>query len=77
MRLAIEATRALMPLIEPELGPDAKQVKDALSQLQLAYARSGAAPPAAAAAPGDKASPSKPEESESAVASGRLWVPGT
>ena len=77
VRLAIEATRALMPLIEPELGPDAKQVKDALSQLQLAYARSGAAPPAKPAAPGDKAAPAKPDEPESAVASGRLWVPGT
>ena len=45
MRQAIEATRALLPLVEPTLGPDAKQVRDALSQLQLAYARSGAKPP--------------------------------
>jgi hypothetical protein len=77
VRLAIEATRAVLPLIEGELGPDAKQVRDALSQLQLAYARSGAAPPAAAATAGEKTAAPKPEEPESAVASGRLWVPGT
>ena len=77
VRLAIEATRAVLPLIEGELGPDAKQVRDALSQLQLAYARSGAAPPAADATAAKKETPPKPEEPESAVASGRLWVPGS
>jgi hypothetical protein len=46
VRMAIEGTRALLPLVEPSLGPDAKQVRDALAQLQLAYARSGAKPPA-------------------------------
>ena len=50
VRLAIEGTRALLPLVEPALGPDVKQVRDALSQLQLAYARSGAKPPAGAPA---------------------------
>src|SRR5215210_9142862 len=33
VRLAIKGTRALLPLVEPALGPDAKQVRDALSQL--------------------------------------------
>ena len=42
---AIEGTRALLPLVEPVLGPEVKQVRDALSQLQMAYAKSGAAPP--------------------------------
>jgi len=76
VRLAIEATRALLPLVEPSLGPDAKQVRDALSQLQLAYARSGAAPPAAATAGDAPPAPPKPDEPDSAVSSGRLWVPG-
>lgn len=87
VRTAIEATRALLPLVETELGADAKQVRDALSQLQLAYTRSGAKPAAAgpAAEPAGAAgaahdpsqdSPAKPEDSESAVSSGRLWVPG-
>jgi hypothetical protein len=91
VRLAVEGTRALLPLVEPTLGPDAKQVRDALSQLQLAYARSGATPPAGAPA-ADKAGaggaagageagaapqqPPKPGDADSAVSSGRLWVPG-
>jgi hypothetical protein len=79
VRLAIEGTRALLPLVEPTLGPDAKQVRDALSQLQLAYARSGAKAAAPAAAPGAKDAPPgppKPGDPDSAVSSGRLWVPG-
>jgi hypothetical protein len=87
VRLAIEGTRALLPLVEPTLGPDAKQVRDALSQLQLAYARSGAKAPAGApsAAPAgaakdvskdDPKAPPKPGDPDSAVSSGRLWVPG-
>jgi hypothetical protein len=80
VRLAIEGTRALLPLVESTLGPDAKQVRDALSQLQLAYARSGAKPPAAAAGgdvPKDAPKqPQKPGDPDSAVSSGRLWVPG-
>ena len=70
---AIEATRALLPFVEKTLGPEVGQVRDALSQLQLAYARSGAAG-AEGAAPGapeagqEGGGPPKP--------SGRLWVPG-
>jgi len=76
VRLAIEATRALLPLVEPTLGPDAKQVRDALSQLQVAYARSGAKPAAEAAAPDAPPAAPKPGDADSAVSSGRLWVPG-
>jgi hypothetical protein len=79
VRLAIEGTRALLPLVEPTLGPDVKQVRDALSQLQLAFARSGAKAPAgapAAATERDPATPPKPGDPDSAVSSGRLWVPG-
>jgi hypothetical protein len=45
VRLAVEAVRALLPLLEQ--GPAAGQIgaiRDALSQLQLAYARGQAAP---------------------------------
>jgi len=77
VRMAIEATRALLPLVEPTLGPDAGQVRDALSQLQLAYARSGAAAPAPEATAGDPGAASKPGDPDSAVSSGRLWVPGS
>ncbi len=79
VRQAIDGTQALLPLVEPMLGPDAKQVRDALSQLQMAYARSGATPPPGAAAgrpgPGEQA-PAKSEVPGSAGSSGRLWVPG-
>ncbi len=76
VRLAVDGTRALLPLIEPALGPDAKQVRDALSQLQLAFARSGAKAPAPEAAERDPETPPKPGDPDSAVSSGRLWVPG-
>jgi ubiquitin len=73
---AIEATRALLPLVEPTLGAEAAQVRDALSQLQLAYARSGAT--AAAARPdADQGAPeAEPGKAGPAQSSGRLWVPG-
>lgn len=76
---AIEGTRALLPLVEEALGPDAAQIKAALSQLQLAYARavgpSGAAPEAPAE--GEAPPPEKgPEGPGPAQSSGRLWVPG-
>lgn len=82
VRQAIDATRALLPLVESGLGADAKQVRDALSQLQVAYARSGATPPAGAAAPGgaegesDPGQPAQPGDGGPAKSSGRLWVPG-
>jgi len=75
LRLAIEGARALMPLVEPALGAEASQVRDILSQLQLAYAqtRGGPVPPA-----GDTpAEPPAPEGGPgSAQGSGRLWIPG-
>jgi len=76
LRLAIDGARALLPFVEAELGPDAAQVRDALSQLQLAFAQSasegggpGETPPAGP--PTTEAPSSGP-----APPSGRLWVPG-
>jgi hypothetical protein len=77
VRQAVEATRALLPLVEDALGADAKQLRDVLSQLQMAYARetpAGGVPgatPAAAPAGDDQ-----PEGPGPAQSSGRLWVPG-
>jgi hypothetical protein len=78
VRQAVEATRALLPLVEPALGPDAAPVRDAMSRLQMAYAQAAqggaeGAPPAAEG--GDQAAP-KPADGGSAPSSGRLWVPG-
>lgn len=75
VRQAIDGTKALLPLVEPTLGPDAKQVRDALSQLQLAYARSGAKPPPGAADGGQEAGEPPPPKSDPRGSS-RLWVPG-
>ena len=71
VRQAIDATRALLPFVEPSLGPDAKQVRDALAQLQLAYARSGATPPPDAPRAGEPSSPAGTPRGGSG-----LWVPG-
>lgn len=74
VRQAIDGTRALLPLVEPALGPDAKQVRDALAQLQQAYARSGATPPPGAPAGDDSEAPPPPKSDPRG--SSRLWVPG-
>jgi hypothetical protein len=74
---AIDATRTLLPLVEPTLGPEAAQVRDALSQLQLAYARSGTVADAAAIGKEDAGTPAaEPEKPGPAQSSGRLWIPG-
>jgi hypothetical protein len=58
VRVAIEAVRALAPLVEQVAPGQARAVKDAVSQLQLAFVRIGGQAPArgeqgsAAAAPG-------------------------
>jgi hypothetical protein len=77
LRLAIEGVRALLPLVEELLGPDATAIRDAVSQLQMAYAQGGAAP-AEGAAPAAGEPDEKPQEGAPgpAQSSGRLWVPG-
>jgi hypothetical protein len=85
LRQAIEGVRALLPLVEATLGPDARQIRDALSQLQLAYARlSGGQPegtqgPEAPSEAGEEAASTEGEGEPGAgpaQRSGRLWVPG-
>ncbi len=82
LRLAIEGARALMPLVEPGLGPEAAQVREILSQLQMAYAQSrGDAPggppsPPRTPAPSPAQEPPTPGDAGPAQQSGRLWIPG-
>ena len=75
---AIEAVRALLPLLErdPEVAKELGPIRDAVSQLQMAYAQlSGAGGEAAEPAqPADAAKPDEP--SGPAQSSGRLWTPG-
>lgn len=69
-RQAIDAVRALLPLMEERHGDKLKPVRDALSQLQIHYARS--AGPAAKTETGAE----KPAGGDDAQRSSRLWVPG-
>jgi len=89
VQLAIESVRALLPLVETVAPEQISAIRQALSQLQLAYVQLGgaAAKPAAAptpatasepaAAPEPDAEPVKPGEPGPAQRSGRLWVPGS
>ncbi|HTX45607.1 MAG TPA: hypothetical protein VMD48_04980, partial [Solirubrobacteraceae bacterium] len=73
VRLAIEGVRAHLPLIEDIAPEQAAQIRDALSQMQLAYVRIGGTPTggesegpnaaAASAAPAGEVAPEPlPEE---------------
>jgi hypothetical protein len=78
---AIEAVRALLPLLErdPEVAKELGPIRDAVSQLQMAYAQlSGGGEPGQPAQPGEEPKPgeeAKPDTG-SAQSSGRLWTPG-
>jgi hypothetical protein len=85
LQKAIDASRALLPLVEQELGPQVAAVRSAVSNLQVAYAKlagqpgAGAegAPPAGEQAPPPPPEPEiKPGEPGPAQRSGRLWIPG-
>jgi hypothetical protein len=67
---AVDAARALLPLLEAEHGAELGPVKDALSRLQMAYVQLSGGEPQSAP------EPQKPEGSGPAQSSGRLWVPG-
>jgi hypothetical protein len=70
---AIDAARALLPLLEARHGDQLAPVKDALSRLQMAYVQlSGGTPEVSESAPEQK----KPDGPGQAQSSGRLWVPG-
>jgi hypothetical protein len=84
VRLAIESLRALMPVLEQAAPSQVAAIRDAVSQLQMAYVRIGGQAPAPAApeaaGPAADAPPAEPPpapgEPGPAQRSGRLWVPG-
>jgi hypothetical protein len=72
VKQAIEAARALLPLLEAEHAEALGPVRDALSRLQMAYVQKSG---------GDAPAPEEPQDPENrgpgpAQSSGRLWVPG-
>jgi len=89
---AIDAVRALLPILERRMPREIGPIRDAVSQLQMAYAREVQAArepvpaaPAASPAPGEPSAtdekPAPQTEGEKpapgpAESSGRLWVPG-
>lgn len=92
VRLAIESIRALLPMLEQSAPEQVGAIREAISQLQIAFVKIGGQAGDAAGAPetgaraGDAAagstkapapeSPPKPGEPGPAQRSGRLWVPG-
>jgi hypothetical protein len=87
VRDAIDGVRALMPILERRHAGEVGPLRDALSQLQMAYAREAPRPTgeqkpageragAAAAAPQPGPDARQPTGPGPAESSGRLWVPG-
>jgi hypothetical protein len=82
VQAAIDGVSALLPVLEARGREEVKPIRDALSQLQMAYARlagEAAAPPAGEAPAGDKEAAAEPGADQGkgpAQSSGRLWVPG-
>ena len=77
---AIEAVRALLPLLErePEVAKELGPIRDAVSQLQMAYAQlSGGGGPGQPAKPAEEPKPGEEAKPDAGPAkSSRLWTPG-
>ena len=84
VRLAIESIRAMLPVLEQTAPAQVASIRDALSQLQLAFVRIGGQPgPVGGSEPGaaggsdpGASGGAEPGEPGPAQRSGRLWVPG-
>jgi hypothetical protein len=90
VRDAIDGVRGLLPVLERRMPGELGPLRDALSRLQMAYAREAgtgagqAAPAGGAQGPGAGETPPAPDAGEQggkrepgpAESSGRLWVPG-
>jgi hypothetical protein len=81
VRLSIDSIRALLPVIERAAPQQVKPIRDALSQLQLAFVKIGGAqdgPEPAAPGTPEEPQPGQPTPGEPGPAqrSGKLWVPG-
>jgi hypothetical protein len=78
VQAAIDGVSALLPVLEARGREEVRPIRDALSQLQMAYTRlagEGGSPPSPGAPPKPD-EPPKADEPGPARSSGRLWVPG-
>lgn len=75
VRIAIEGVRALLPVLEERDAEQVRPVRDALSQLQLAYARLAGEAGAAPQPSTDKPPPRPAGRQEKPRDTGGLWVP--
>jgi hypothetical protein len=71
VRVAIEAVRALAPLLEQSAPAQAAQIRDALSQLQMAYVRLGGSPGDGGGVPAPGAEPAAARPAGAAAAAGQ------
>jgi hypothetical protein len=83
VRVAIESVRGVLPVLESTAPEQIGPIRDALSQLQMAFVRLGGPPapptpggPPAPEAPPEEPRPAEPGEAGPAQRSGRLWVAG-
>jgi hypothetical protein len=73
-RVGIDAVRALLPLLEREAPEQMRPVRDALTQLQLVYARETGSPPEDAGGTADPPAGADEPPQRRPGGSG-LWVP--
>jgi len=74
-RRAIEGVRALLPLLEEELPADAfRQYRQALADLQMAYAETASAPPPAEPPAADVPA-AQPEPAVDTPPRPKIWTP--
>jgi hypothetical protein len=73
VQAAIDAVQALLPVLEARGREEVRPIREALSQLQLAYAQQAGSTPGAEPRPPEE---KPPEEKPPPPAGGRLWVPG-
>jgi hypothetical protein len=80
VRVGIEAVRGLLPIVEQVSPEQAGPIREALSQLQMAYVKAAGDEGRSEEGEGPAAAEQQPGEGEQgagpAQRSGRLWVPG-
>jgi hypothetical protein len=74
VQTAIDGVQALLPLLERGEREEVRPIRDALAQLQMAYAKLSGQP--APEQEAESAAPPKADEPGPAQRSGRLWTPG-